>query len=87
MKRPIENMNAPLSKELLEKAANGNLTQQEAQALTELMEKDPFVAEVLESVDMDKVRESIVQTIEDDAEKRGDGTSLAGTFIRLAWHW
>ena len=38
-------------------------------------------------VDLDKVRETIVQTIEDDAEKRGDGTSLAGTFICLAWHW
>ena len=39
-----------------------------------------------EAVDLAKVRESIVQVIEDDAEKRGDGTSLAGTFIRLAWH-
>lgn len=37
-------------------------------------------------VDLNKVRESIVQAIESDAEKRGDGTSLAGTFIRLAWH-
>jgi len=24
--------------------------------------------------------------VEEDAEKRGDGTSLAGTFLRLAWH-
>ena len=37
-------------------------------------------------VDMNKVRESIVQVIEEDAEKRTDGSSLAGTFIRLAWH-
>jgi cytochrome c peroxidase len=37
-------------------------------------------------VDLDKVRESIVQLVEDDAEQREDGTSLAGTFIRLAWH-
>jgi cytochrome c peroxidase len=38
------------------------------------------------SVDLKKVRASIVELIEDDAEKRGDGTSLSGTFIRLAWH-
>ena len=38
------------------------------------------------SVDLKQVRESIVKLMEDDAEKRGDGTSLAGTFIRLAWH-
>jgi catalase (peroxidase I) len=37
--------------------------------------------------DMNQVRQSIVELIESDAEKRGDGTSLAGTFIRLAWHW
>ena len=37
-------------------------------------------------VDLSKVRESIQQVIDTDAEKRGDGTSLAGTFIRLAWH-
>lgn len=37
-------------------------------------------------VDLHKVRESISQVVETDAEKRGDGTSLAGTFIRLAWH-
>jgi hypothetical protein len=44
-------------------------------------------AKEAKKVDLDKVRESIVQTIEDDAEKRDNGTSLAGTFIRLAWHW
>jgi cytochrome c peroxidase len=37
-------------------------------------------------VDLNKVRESIHKVVETDAEKRGDGTSLAGTFIRLAWH-
>lgn len=37
-------------------------------------------------VDLNKVRESISKVVETDAEKRGDGTSLAGTFIRLAWH-
>ena len=43
-------------------------------------------AHAKEAVDLAKVRESIVKVIEEDAEKRGDGTSLAGTFIRLAWH-
>ena len=37
-------------------------------------------------VDLSKVRQEIVQLVEEDAEKRNDGTSLAGTFIRLAWH-
>lgn len=35
---------------------------------------------------MNKVRESIVQVVDEDAERREDGTSLAGTFVRLAWH-
>jgi cytochrome c peroxidase len=38
------------------------------------------------SVKLDPIRTSIVELIEQDAEQRGDGTSLAGTFIRLAWH-
>lgn len=32
------------------------------------------------------IRETISNIIETDAEKRGDGTSLTGTFVRLAWH-
>ena len=39
-----------------------------------------------ENVDITSLRESIVTLIENDAEKREDGTSLIGTFIRLAWH-
>lgn len=39
-----------------------------------------------EAVDLKQVREAITGVIDSDAEKRGDGTSLAGTFIRLAWH-
>jgi cytochrome c peroxidase len=39
-----------------------------------------------EAVDLAKVREAIVEVVEADAEKRGDGTSLYGTFVRLAWH-
>jgi len=38
------------------------------------------------AADMNKVREAIMKVIDEDAEKRGDGTSLAGTYIRLAWH-
>jgi cytochrome c peroxidase len=33
-----------------------------------------------------QVRAAILDIIENDMEKRGDGTSLYGTFIRLAWH-
>jgi cytochrome c peroxidase len=36
--------------------------------------------------DMGKVREAIMSVVEDDAERRNDGTSLSGTFLRLAWH-
>lgn len=43
-------------------------------------------AHAKEAVDLAKVREAIVDIYEKDAENRGDGTSLAGTFIRLAWH-
>ena len=32
------------------------------------------------------VRKDIADLIETDAEKRGDGTALTGTFVRLAWH-
>jgi len=39
-----------------------------------------------ENVDIASVRKSIASLIETDAEKRDDGTSLIGTFIRLAWH-
>lgn len=38
------------------------------------------------SVDLPKVKEAIVDLIEKDAEQRGDGTALYGTFIRLTWH-
>jgi len=37
-------------------------------------------------VDVSAVKKSIADLIEDDAERRGDGTSLTGTFVRLAWH-
>jgi cytochrome c peroxidase len=47
---------------------------------------DDAYAKEVPPVDMGKVRESIVQVIEEDSEKRTDGSSLAGTFVRLAWH-
>jgi len=46
----------------------------------------PDKAYAKEAVDLKKVREAITDVIESDLEKRGDGTSLYGTLIRLAWH-
>lgn len=48
----------------------------------------PIVVEAKESTkpDVSAVKKSIADLIEDDAERRGDGTSLTGTFVRLAWH-
>uniref|UniRef100_A0A7S2LA67 Cytochrome c peroxidase, mitochondrial n=1 Tax=Leptocylindrus danicus TaxID=163516 RepID=A0A7S2LA67_9STRA len=37
-------------------------------------------------VDVKAVKQSIVDVIDSNAEKREDGTSLTGTFVRLAWH-
>lgn len=37
-------------------------------------------------VDYSAVKSEIAKLIEEDAEKRDDGTSLVGTFVRLAWH-
>ena len=45
-----------------------------------------YARENKKAVDLQKVREAIVDVIESDAEKRGDGTTLYGTMIRLAWH-
>jgi cytochrome c peroxidase len=49
---------------------------------------DPVYAKeaAASSVDLKKVRDSLTDLIESDESKRGDGTSLKGTFIRLAWH-
>ncbi|KAL7534259.1 hypothetical protein ACHAXR_007333 [Thalassiosira sp. AJA248-18] len=48
----------------------------------------PAVAEAKAEpkTDINAVKKSIADLIEDDAERRGDGTSLTGTFVRLAWH-
>lgn len=35
---------------------------------------------------IENVKKAIADLIEEDAEKRGDGTTLTGTFVRLAWH-
>lgn len=38
------------------------------------------------SVDFKKVKEDIVAAVEADEDKRSNGTSMAPTLIRLAWH-
>jgi catalase (peroxidase I) len=61
-------------------AAVGALT------LYSIARPEPAFAKEAASVNLQKVRESIVSVIEKDAELRGDGTTLYGTMIRLAWH-
>ena len=36
------------------------------------------------AVDVSAIKKSIADLIEDDAERRGDGTSLTGTFVRVS---
>ena len=55
-------------------------------ATVALYSSSPTIAHTEQAVDLTKVRGSILKVIEDDQEKRGDGTSLMGTFIRLASH-
>jgi hypothetical protein len=38
------------------------------------------------TVDIAAVKKDIAAIIEADTEARGDGSSIAGTFVRLAWH-
>ena len=37
-------------------------------------------------IKIEKIKAAIANIIEEDATKRGDGTALTGTFVRLAWH-
>lgn len=37
-------------------------------------------------IDYKKVKSDIIAAIEAEEEKRGDGTSIAPTLVRLAWH-
>jgi cytochrome c peroxidase len=46
----------------------------------------PVFAKEAPPSDLPQVRQAILEVMESDMEKRGDGTSLYGTFIRLAWH-
>eukprot|EP00584_Thalassiosira_punctigera_P005623 CAMPEP_0172531138 /NCGR_PEP_ID=MMETSP1067-20121228/4654_1 /TAXON_ID=265564 ORGANISM="Thalassiosira punctigera, Strain Tpunct2005C2" /NCGR_SAMPLE_ID=MMETSP1067 /ASSEMBLY_ACC=CAM_ASM_000444 /LENGTH=324 /DNA_ID=CAMNT_0013315481 /DNA_START=53 /DNA_END=1027 /DNA_ORIENTATION=- len=56
-------------------------------ALLALYSLSPAAAEAkAEAPSVSAVKKSIADLIEDDAERRGDGTSLTGTFVRLAWH-
>ena len=41
-------------------------------------------AEAKKMADVSAVKKSIADLIEDDAERRGDGTSLTGTFVRVS---
>ena len=38
------------------------------------------------AVDITAIKKSIAELIDDDAERRGDGTSLTGTFVRVSNH-
>ena len=38
------------------------------------------------NTDIKNIKKAIEDVIEADSDKRGDGTSLTGTFVRLAWH-
>jgi hypothetical protein len=57
-----------------------------AVALYTSLQQDVAYAKEKPQADMGKVRAAIMEIVEEDAEKRNDGTSLSGTFIRLAWH-
>jgi cytochrome c peroxidase len=37
-------------------------------------------------IHLDAVKQDILAVIQEDMERRGDGTSLIGTFVRLSWH-
>jgi cytochrome c peroxidase len=43
-------------------------------------------SEASSNTDLAKIKKAIENLIEADSEKRADGTSLTGTFVRLAWH-
>lgn len=45
-----------------------------------------YAKEASSPADVAKVRDSIKEVMDTDMDKRGDGTSLYGTMIRLAWH-
>jgi len=47
---------------------------------------DVTLAESSPTVKIEKVKAAIANLIEEDANKRGDGTALTGTLVRLAWH-
>ncbi len=38
----------------------------------------------IKAVDITAIKKSIAELIDDDAERRGDGTSLTGTFVRVS---
>lgn len=56
-------------------------------AAVTLLALSPSIVEAKEAsktTDVTAVKKSIAEVIEEDAEKRGDGTSLTGTFVRVS---
>ena len=47
---------------------------------------DNFITDLIFGSATDKCKQDIIKIIDDEAERRADGTSIAPTFIRLAWH-
>jgi len=43
-------------------------------------------AATIDNNETKNIKKAIEDVIEADSAKRGDGTSLTGTFVRLAWH-
>ena len=46
----------------------------------------PRVSDAAATIDVEKVKKEISAMIEVEDEKRADGTSIAPTLVRLAWH-
>eukprot|EP00815_Leptocylindrus_aporus_P011840 CAMPEP_0116057352 /NCGR_PEP_ID=MMETSP0322-20121206/4554_1 /TAXON_ID=163516 /ORGANISM="Leptocylindrus danicus var. apora, Strain B651" /LENGTH=325 /DNA_ID=CAMNT_0003541335 /DNA_START=1260 /DNA_END=2237 /DNA_ORIENTATION=+ len=66
---------------------NPHLTATAALTLTAtLTQTQPTYNTPTGDINLTAVKHSIIQLIETNAEQRDDGTSLVGTFVRLAWH-
>ena len=57
-----------------------------AAASTSTSFSSPALCEPAATFNEKALRNSLADLIDSDAEKRNDGTSLCGTFVRLAWH-
>mmetsp|Transcript_31172 Transcript_31172/g.47730 ORF Transcript_31172/g.47730 Transcript_31172/m.47730 type:complete len:327 (+) Transcript_31172:63-1043(+) len=45
-----------------------------------------LITQFTQGINLASVQNDIIEVIESDMEERNDGTSLVGTFVRLAWH-